>query len=135
MRTQKKEDEAKASQGTGERRKAKECPGSETARRRSCSGGTSSKALYRFEGSARAFIRTLKTAQGRNETTNFKLFSFLNSLRKVRTDELARSSEQERRVDARALIADEGRDKLRKASGSRKWAMIRRSPNGGTRLG
>ena len=32
----------------------------------------------------------------------------------------ARSSEQERRVDARALIADEGRDKLRKASGSRK---------------
>ena len=46
-----------------------------------------------------------------------------------------RSSEEERRVDARALIADEGRDKLRKASGSRKWAMIRRSPNGGTRLG
>ena len=32
----------------------------------------------------------------------------------------ARSSEEERRVDARALIADEGRDKLRKASGSRK---------------
>ena len=27
--------------------------------------------------------------------------------------ELARSSEQERRVDAMALIADEGRDKLR----------------------
>ena len=62
----------------------------------------------------------MKTAQGRNETTNFKLFSFLNSLRKVRTDELARSSEQERRVDARALIADEGRDKLRKVMGSRK---------------
>ena len=32
--------------------------------------------------------------------------------------ELARSSEEERRVDARALIADEGRDKLRKAAGS-----------------
>ena len=31
-----------------------------------------------------------------------------------------RSSEKERRVDAKALIADEGRDKLRKASGSRK---------------
>ena len=62
----------------------------------------------------------MKTAQGRNETTNFKLFSFLNSLRKMRTAELARSSEQERRVDARALIADEGRDKLRKAMGSRK---------------
>ena len=49
--------------------------------------------------------------------------------------EWERSSEQERRVDARALIAEEGRDKLRKASGSRKWALIRRSPNGGTRLG
>ena len=33
-----------------------------------------------------------------------------------------RSSEQERRVDAMALIADEGRGKLRKASGSRKQA-------------
>ena len=32
----------------------------------------------------------------------------------------ARSSDKERRVDARAPIADEGRDKLRKASGSRK---------------
>ena len=31
-----------------------------------------------------------------------------------------RSSEKERREDAKALIADEGRDKLRKAQGSRK---------------
>ena len=31
-----------------------------------------------------------------------------------------RSSEEERRVDARALVAEEGRDKLRKAMGSRK---------------
>ena len=30
----------------------------------------------------------------------------------------ARSSEEERRVDAKALIAEEGRDKLRKAWGS-----------------
>ena len=37
-----------------------------------------------------------------------------------RRSKQARSSEEERRVDARALIADEGRDKLRKASGSRK---------------
>ena len=37
-----------------------------------------------------------------------------------RRSEQARSSEEERRVDARALISDEGRDKLRKASGSRK---------------
>jgi hypothetical protein len=30
---------------------------------------------------------------------------------------------------------DEGRGKLRKASGSRKQALIRRCPNGGTQLG
>ena len=42
------------------------------------------------------------------------------SLRRGRERKLARSSEKERRVDARALIADEGRDKLRKAMGSRK---------------
>ena len=40
------------------------------------------------------------------------LFNPLKSLRRDHTDK-ARSSEQERRVDARALIADEGRDKLR----------------------
>ena len=48
--------------------------------------------------------------------------------------ELARSSEEERRVDAKALIAEEGRDKLRKVEGSRKWALILEYPNGGTRL-
>ena len=32
-----------------------------------------------------------------------------------------------------ALRADEGRDKLRKATGSRKWALIRGYPNGETR--
>ena len=36
----------------------------------------------------------------------------LTSLRK-KNETKARSSEQERRVDAMALIADEGRDKLR----------------------
>ena len=35
-------------------------------------------------------------------------------------------------VDALALEDDEGRDKLRYASGSRKYALIRRFPNGGT---
>jgi hypothetical protein len=38
-------------------------------------------------------------------------------------------------VDALAQRGDEGRGKLRKASGSRKQALIRRSPNGATRLG
>ena len=35
-------------------------------------------------------------------------------------------------VDALALEADEGRDKLRYASGSRKYALIRGFPNEGT---
>ena len=35
-------------------------------------------------------------------------------------------------VDALALGGDEGRDKLRKASGSCLNALIRRCPNGGT---
>ena len=45
-----------------------------------------------------------------------------------------RSSEKERRADALALGADEGRDKLRKASGRSKYPAIRRFPNGETRL-
>ena len=35
-------------------------------------------------------------------------------------------------VDALALEADEGRDKQRYASGSGKYTLIRRFPNGGT---
>ena len=49
----------------------------------------------------------------KEEHKSKQLQPFLNSLRKAVVTELARSSEQERRVDARALIADEGRDKLR----------------------
>jgi hypothetical protein len=37
-------------------------------------------------------------------------------------------------VNALALEADEGRDKQRNASGSSKYALIRRYPNGGTHL-
>ena len=47
---------------------------------------------------------------------------------------IARSSEQERRVDALALRADERRDKLRKAAGRSKYPLIRRYLNGETRL-
>ena len=43
-------------------------------------------------------------------------------------------SEEERRVDALALRADEGRDKLRKAAGRSKYPLIRRYPNGETHL-
>ena len=38
-------------------------------------------------------------------------------------------------VDALAPRADEGRGRLRKASGSREQTVIRRCPNGETRLG
>ena len=37
-------------------------------------------------------------------------------------------------VNALALIGDEGRDKLRKASGRCKQPLIRRYPNGATRI-
>ena len=43
------------------------------------------------------------------------------------------SSCKGRKGNALALRADEGRDKLRKATGSRKWALIRGCPNGETR--
>ena len=47
--------------------------------------------------------------------------------------ERVRSSYKERRVDAWALRADEGRDKLRKAAGRGKYPSIRGYPNVGTR--
>ena len=47
---------------------------------------------------------------------------------------LRRLSKKGRRVDALALRAEERRDKLRKATGSRKQAQSRGSLNGGTRL-
>ena len=57
--------------------------------------------------------------RGRMESKHW-IPNHLNSLRSegVVGSLIVRSSEQERRVDARALIADEGRDKLRKAMGS-----------------
>ena len=45
-----------------------------------------------------------------------------------------RSNKKERRVDALALRADEGRDKLRKAAGRSKYPLIRRYPNGETHM-
>ena len=44
------------------------------------------------------------------------------------------SSEEERREDALAPGAEEGRDKLRKAAVRSKYPVSRRYPNGGTRL-
>ena len=50
--------------------------------------------------------------RGTEERPQIRRNSHLNSLRNGNGAE-ARSSVKERRVDARALIADEGRDKLR----------------------
>ena len=47
---------------------------------------------------------------------------------------MARSSDKEHQVDALALGAEEGRDKLRKAAGRSKYPTIRRYPNEGTQL-
>ena len=44
------------------------------------------------------------------------------------------SSYKERKGNALALGAEEGRSKLRKATGSRKQALIRGYPNGAIRL-
>ena len=46
--------------------------------------------------------------------------------------ETRESSEKERRVDALALRAEEGRDKLRKAVGRSKYPLIHGYPNGET---
>ncbi|CAN4012891.1 hypothetical protein GLDPPO_GLDPPO_02170, partial [Dysosmobacter welbionis] len=45
-----------------------------------------------------------------------------------------RSSWKERKGNALASGAEEGRDKLRKASGRSKYPLIRGYPNGATRL-
>ena len=52
----------------------------------------------------------------------------------ITLDEKVRLSEEERRVDALALRAEERRDKLRKAAGRSKYPTIRRYLNGETRL-
>ena len=46
-----------------------------------------------------------------------------------------KSSYKERRVDAKAPYAEEGRGQLRKATGNRKQVLIRGYPNGETRRG
>ena len=47
---------------------------------------------------------------------------------------VSRSSYKERKGNALASGAEEGRDKLRKASGRSKYPLIRGFPNGATRL-
>ena len=77
--------------------------------------------------------RTLTTAQQREKIQErpVKGNNFTKIGLRIKNDE--KSSYKEHRVDALAPYADEGRGKLRKATGSRKQAPIRRYPNGETR--
>ena len=60
------------------------------------------------------------------------IFWILEKNEKTRT-RFVRLRNKERTEDALALIGDEGRDEQRNATGSSKYAEIRRCPNGGTR--
>ena len=71
-----------------------------------------------FRNCSREKLRFQSLTSNEN-SSQIRLSSHLNSLRNGKIVE-ARSSEEERRVDAKALMAEEGRDKLRKAMGSRK---------------
>ena len=64
------------------------------------------------------------TTQGKQKTSQTVL---LNSHH-------ARSSMKEHRADALALGAEEGRDKLRKATGRSTYPLIRGCPNGETHM-
>ena len=78
--------------------------------------------------------RTLTTAQQekiQERPVLGKTTILLNNWSQDHNDE--KSSYKEHRVDALAPYAEEGRGKLRKATGSRKQAPIRRHPNGETR--
>ena len=87
--------------------------------------------------------RTLTTGYvfGRNEESSISPSSQGNDPDRSHpaTDRLVRgwrgSSYKGHGVDALAPRADEGRGRLRKASGSREQTVIRRCPNGETRLG
>jgi hypothetical protein len=78
---------------------------------------------------------------GRNEESSISPSSQGNDPDRSQpvTDHLVRgwrgSSYKGHGVDALAPRADEGRGRLRKASGSREQTVIRRCPNGETRLG
>ena len=56
-----------------------------------------------------------------------------STISKEPKEEITWSSYKERKGNALALGAEEGRSKLRKATGSRKQALIRGYPNGAIR--
>ena len=82
---------------------------------------------------------TLKTEYWvlRETSVTTSILTFPNRKKRKGTDwsqdqATKKSSYKERRVDAKAPYADEGRGKLRKAAGNCKQVMICRYPNGGT---
>ena len=94
--------------------------------------------LYRFQGSRPEQACNLTTAYEYDEIKKISHFCSADSEscweeKMVLEGSTKKSSLQEHRVDALAPYADEGRGKLRKATGSCKQALIRGYPNGGTR--
>ena len=84
------------------------------------------------------FFRSARVSEARQEKANCRLihietanYSVFNSSYRLNMEE-KRSSYKERKGDALAPGADEGRSKLRKAAGSRKQTLIRGCPNGET---
>ena len=77
-------------------------------------------------------LKEEKTAKGDREAETCETCSDQEA--KAERKERRRSSMKERKEDALAPVAEEGRGKLRKAAGSRKQIMIRRYPNGGTHM-
>ncbi len=57
-----------------------------------------------------------------------------NKKKRKKNKQSNRLNKQEHKVNALALGAEEGRDKLRKAAGRSKYPSIRRYPNGATHL-
>ena len=89
--------------------------------------------MSRWSESSKANEEVKKSRSFRHNPNNYlrdssKTSSFLF----IKEEQQGRSSKEERKVNALALRAEEGRDNLRKAVGSRKWASIHRSPNGAT---
>ena len=66
------------------------------------------------------------------EISRVKLIEFSFKKTKRRVDERERSSYKGRTADALVHGAEEGRDKLRKATVRSKYPLIRRYPNEGT---
>ena len=67
-----------------------------------------------------------------NNRINYLFYETQAIQRRTRTKKKESSSEEEHKVNALASGAEEGRDKLRKATGRSKYLTIRRYPNEGT---